>query len=129
MNNVEAAVLNNVETMTIANLETLNLSAGDISTARLGLLGMRSPDYLLKIFIVGLIVLLLECFHRLLPREAPAIVLLTFSGYAWRMTSLYARTAPQGTFTWTLGYFPFLIGGISLFIGSRLLFVDRGTVS
>ena len=129
VNNLEEAVVNNVETVTISNLENLNLSTGDISTARLRRLGVGSPDYLLKIFIVGLIVLLLECFHRLLPREAPAIVLLTFTAYAWRMTSLYAKTAPQGAFTWALGYFPFLVGGISLFICSRLLLVDHGAIT
>jgi hypothetical protein len=129
VNNLAASTVNKVETMTIANLENLNLSTGDMTATRLRRLSIGSPDYLHKIFIVGLIVLVLECFHRLLPREATAIVLLAFSGYAWWMTSLYVRTAPQGSSTWTLGYFPFLVGGISLFICSRLLLADRGTIA
>jgi hypothetical protein len=126
--NVETSNVGNVESMTISNLESLNVHTGDISTARLRRIIMGGPDYRyrLKIFLVGLVVLLLECFHRLRPREAPAIVLLSFCGYAWYMSSMYHRQSPTNESTGVSSYFPLLIGSISLFICSRLLFTDRG---
>jgi hypothetical protein len=126
--NVEMTSVGNVENMTVSHLDTLTLDTSNISTARLRKLIMSGPDYRyrLRIFIVGLVVLLLECFHRLRPREAPAIVLLSFCGYAWYMSSLYHKKGAAGEATGITAYFPLLIGGISLFICSKLLFTDRG---
>lgn len=125
--NVETSNVGKVETITISHLESLNVNTSDISTARLRRIIMGGVDfqpYRLKVFIVGLVILLLECFHRLRPREAPSIVLLSFCGYAWYMSSLYHKKI--GESSWTANYFPHLVGGISLFICSRLLFTDLG---
>jgi hypothetical protein len=126
--NVEVSTVGNVGNMTVSHLDTLTLNTSDISTARLRRLIMGGPDYRyrMKIFVVGLVVLLLECFHRLRPREAPAIVLLSFCGYAWYMSSLYHKTTSSAESTGISTYFPLLIGGISLFICTKLLFTDRG---
>ena len=126
--NVEMSSVGNVESMTVSHLDNLTLNTSDISTARLRGFILGGPDYRyrLKVFVVGLVVLLLECFHRLRPREAPAIVLLSFCGYAWWMSSLYHKTATAGESTGMSTYFPLLIGGISLFICTKLLFTDRG---
>ena len=127
VSNVEMSSVGNIENITVSHLDTLTLHTSDISTARLRKIIMGGPAvYRLKVFIVGLVVLLLECFHRLRPREAPAIVLLSFCGYAWYMSSLYHKTAAVGESTGISSYLPLLIGGISLFICSKLLFTDRG---
>lgn len=129
--NIESSSVGNIESVTVSHLNTLTLDASSISTARLRRMIMGGPDYRyrLKVFVVGLVVLLLECFHRLRPREAPAIVLLSFCGYAWWMSSLYHKTAAAGEPTGISSYFPFLIGGISLFICTKLLFADRGATT
>jgi hypothetical protein len=127
--NVETSNIGHIEQVTISNLESLSVDYSNISTARLrrAILGGTDYQYRLKIFIVGLVILLLECFHRLRPREAPAIVLLSFCGYAWYMSSSYHKKA--GDSGGASSYFPLLIGGISLFICSRLLFTDIGLTS
>jgi hypothetical protein len=129
--NVEISTVGNVENMTVSHLDTLTVNTSDISTARLRRLIMGGPDYRyrLKVFVVGLVVLLLECFHRLRPREAPAIVLLSFCGYAWWMSSLYHKTATAGDSTGISSYFPLLIGGMSLSICTKLLFADLGVTT
>lgn len=126
--NVETSSVRNVEMMTISNLESLRVDTSDISTSKLRRLITGDPEnrYRLNVLIVGLVVLLLECFHRLRPREAPAIVLLSFSLYAWYMTSLYHKKATSGESTGVSSYLPLLIGGISLFICSRLLLTNWG---
>jgi hypothetical protein len=125
--NIELSSVGNIENVTVSHLNTLTLDASNVSTARLRKMLLGGPDYQYraKIFVVGLVVLLLECFHRLRPREAPAIVLLSFCGYAWWMSSLYHRTAKAGESMGISGYFPLLIGGFSLFICTKLLFADR----
>ena len=128
INHVETSTVGNVESMTISNLESLNVHTENVSTAPLRRLIVGGSDYQYrpKILLVGLVVLLLECFHRLRPREAPAIVLLSFCGYAWHMSSMYHKQSPSSGSTGVSTYFPLLIGAISLFICSRLLFTDRG---
>ena len=125
--NVEMSSVGNVENMTVSHSDSINLNVGNISTARLRRLIMGGPHYRyrLEVFIVGLVVLLLECFHRLRPREAPAIVLLSFCGYAWYMSNLYHKRAAPGEYLGPSSYFPLLIGGISFFVCWKLLFTDR----
>jgi hypothetical protein len=126
--NVEISSVGNVENMTVSHSDSINLNVGHIPTARLRRLIMGGPHYRyrLEVFIVGLVVLLLECFHRLRPREAPAIVLLSFCGYAWYMSNLYHKRAAPGEISGASSYFPLLVGGISLFVCWKLLFTDRG---
>ena len=126
--NIEMSSVSNVENMTVSHLDTIMFDISEISTARLRRLIMGGPDYRyrMKIFVVGLVVLLLECFHRLRPREAPAIVILSFCAYAWYMSSLYHKSAAAGGSTGISSYFPLLIGSIALFICTKLLFTDRG---
>ena len=127
IDNVETSNIGNVESVTIANLESLTVDTSNISQAKLRRIILGSPDYQyrLRIFIVGLVVLLLECFHRIRPREAPTIVLLTFCGYASYMSTTYHEKV-TGESKRNSSYFPLLIGGISLFICSRLVFTDYG---
>lgn len=126
--NVENSSVGHVESITVSHSDSINLNIANISTATLRKLIMGGPHYRyrLEVFIVGLVVLLLECFHRLRPREAPAIVLLSFCGYAWYMSNIYHKKAAPGESSGASSYFPLLIGGISLFVCWKLLFTDRG---
>ena len=126
--NVENSSVGHVESITVSHSDSINLNIANISTATLRKLIMGGPHYRyrMEVIIVGLVVLLLECFHRLRPREAPAIVLLSFCGYAWYMSSMYHKRAAPGEYWGTSSYFPLLIGGISLSICWKLLFSDRG---
>ncbi|RDW74874.1 hypothetical protein BP6252_06016 [Coleophoma cylindrospora] len=85
-------------------------------------------DYRVAIFIVGLVSMLLECFRRLRPAEAPAMVLLFFCAYAWYMTALHERNTAAAGRTWTSRYFSLIIAGISVFICSHVLLAEGGVL-
>jgi hypothetical protein len=126
--NVERSFVENAENITVSHSDAINLNIANVSAATLRKLIMRGPHYRyrLEIFIVFLVVLLLECFHQLRPREAPAIVLVSFCGYAWYMSNRYHKKAGPGEPSGVSSYFPPFIGGISLSICWNLLFTDRG---
>jgi len=116
-----------VETINIdtVKVESLTVDAGELPKDGVEGNGVE-PDYRLKILIVGLVSMLLECIRRIWPKEAPAMVLLFFCAYAWYMTILHSRNRSIDTSTKISKYFTLIIGGILTFLCSRLLFAEHG---